>query len=78
MAAWARKIGIKIVDDIVDNPRALKGLHAEEKLLYAVPDIKFIGTSFRAPCGPGEHGCAAALHAAGVEVRDAVKNTKTR
>jgi RHS repeat-associated protein len=45
-----------------------KGAHAEENLLREVPELKRAGTSKRAPCGAGEHNCAAQLERAGVEI----------
>lgn len=43
-------------------------LHAEEELLRAVPDLQRIGTSVRAPCGPGEHNCLQQLVDRGVTI----------
>lgn len=45
-----------------------RGTHAEEDLLREVPDLRRVGTSRRAPCGPGEHDCAGQLQHADVEV----------
>ena len=47
-----------------------RGTHAEEDLLREVPGLRRVGTSRRAPCGPGEHNCAGQLQQAGVEVDD--------
>jgi len=43
-------------------------LHAEEELLRGVPNLKRVGTSVRAPCGPAENNCAQQLKDANVEV----------
>jgi hypothetical protein len=59
--AAADALGIKRVPTI-------KGKHAEESLMEAVPDVKRIGTWKRDPCGAGEHNCAGQAAAKGVEV----------
>ncbi|WP_232241240.1 LamG-like jellyroll fold domain-containing protein [Kutzneria sp. 744] len=51
---------------------SLTGNHAEENLLDDNPanlldNLKRVGTSSRAPCGPGEHNCAGKLDGRGIE-----------
>jgi hypothetical protein len=45
-----------------------KGAHAEENLLREVDDMERVGTSERAPCGPGEHNCLGQLEERGIEI----------
>lgn len=52
----------------VNRVRHRRGEHAEEDLLREIPDLKRVGTSKRAPCGPSEKNCAQQLKDAGVEV----------
>jgi RHS repeat-associated protein len=46
------------------------GAHAEENLMWEVPDLKRVGTSRRSPCGPSEHNCAGQLAERGVQVEN--------
>jgi hypothetical protein len=52
------------VSRVPDRP----GLHAEEELLQAVPDLRRVGTFRRTPCGGAEHDCTQQLLDRGVEV----------
>jgi len=59
--SYSTKAGVQCVPSKADQ-------HAEENLLREVPDLKKVGTSKRAPCGPSEHDCARQLEEKGVEV----------
>jgi RHS repeat-associated protein len=61
MRTSAERLGVNQVPSI-------RGLHAEEELMQAIPDLKAVGTSKRSPCGASEHNCAGQLADRGITV----------